>query len=191
MTRRRTEIYVLIGLAVVLAATFYYSKTSPQAGSSGVFAENERFVPLDIREPRLHTEMLERLRKLEYSGTHRNIFVATAPPPVQGAGQPQQAAPERFVGPRLPPPPPPLQIPAEFFGYETRRGSGRRTAFFISGDDVLIVAEGDTFLGRYRLVRIGNDSADVEEIATGRHATVPIVQPPSESAGGPERPGAL
>jgi hypothetical protein len=183
MTRRRTEVYLLIGLAVVLAATLYYSKTSPSSGGAGVFAENARFVPLDIREPRLHTEMLERLRKLGYEGTHRNIFVASAPPPVQALGKPQPP-PERFVGPQPPPPPPPLQIPAEFFGYETRRGSGGRTAFFTSGDDVLIVAEGDTFLGRYRLVRIGNDSADVEEIATGRHTTVPIVQAPSESAGG-------
>jgi hypothetical protein len=183
MNRRRTEIYLLIGLAVVLGATFYYSKTGPSSSDTGVFAENARFVPLDIREPRLHTEMLERLRKLGYEGTHRNIFIATVPEPVQAPGKPQ-APPEQFVGPRLPPPPPPLQIPAEFFGYETLHGSGRRTAFFTSGDDVLIVAEGDAFLGRYRLVRIGNDSADMEEIATGRHATVPIVQPPSESAGG-------
>jgi hypothetical protein len=183
MTRRRNEIYLLIGLAVVLGATLYYSRTSPSSGGSGVFAENARFVPLDIREPRLHTEMLERLRKLGYEGTHRNIFVATEPPAVQAPGK-AQAPPERFVGPQPPPPPPPLQIPAEFFGYETRGGSGRRTAFFTSGDDVLIVVEGDTFLGRYRLVRIGNDSADVEEIATGRHATVPIVQPPAETAGG-------
>jgi hypothetical protein len=183
MTRRRTEIYLLIGLAVVLGATLYYSKSSPSSGGAGVFAENARFVPLDIREPHLHTEMLERLRKLGYEGMHRNIFVATEPAAVLAAGKPQ-APPERFVGPQPPPPPPPLQIPAEFFGYETRRGSGRRTAFFTSGDDVLIVAEGDTFLGRYRLVHIGNDSADVEEVATGRHATVPIVQPPSsESAG--------
>src|SRR5580704_4564162 len=105
MTRRRTEVYLLIGLAVVLASTLYYSKTSPSSGGAGVFAENARFVPLDIREPRLHTEMLERLRKLGYEGTHRNIFVASAPPPVQAPGKPQPP-PERFVGPQPPPPPP-------------------------------------------------------------------------------------
>ena len=42
-------------------------------------------------------------------------------------------------------------------------------------------AEGDTFLNRFRLVHIGNDSADVEEISTGRHATVQMVQPPPEA----------
>ncbi len=62
----------------------------------------------------------------------------------------------------------------------TRSASGRRVAFFTSGDDVLVVAEGDTFLGRFRLVHIGNDTADVEELGTGRHTTVPMVQPPGE-----------
>jgi hypothetical protein len=46
----------------------------------------------------------------------------------------------------------------------------------------LVVHEGDTFLGGFRLDRIGNDSADVEEISSGRHATVPLVQPPDQSS---------
>jgi hypothetical protein len=178
---RRSEIYLLVGLALVLGFVLYHSKSGAESGGQGVFAENTRFLPLDVREPRLHTELLDRLRKLQYSGAHRNIFVAMAPPsqiPVQ-----QQIVPQPFMGPRPPPPPPPLQVPAEFFGYATRPVSGRRTAFFTSGDDVLVVAEGDTFLGRFRLIHIGNDSADVEEIATGRHATVIMVQPPSEQAG--------
>jgi len=179
---RRTEIYLLVGLALVLGSVLYYSRSGGDSGSPGVLAENSKFMPLDVREPRLHTELLDRLRKLQYAGTHRNIFVAAPPPSAQAPVQ-QQQAPEPFVGPRLPPPPPPLQVPAEFFGYETRPASGRRTGFFTSGDDVLVVAEGDTFLGRFRLVHIGNDSADVEEIATGRHATVPMTQPPPEQAG--------
>ena len=50
-------------------------------------------------------------------------------------------------------------------------------AFFTSGDEVLIVPEGDTFLNGLRLLHIGNDSAEVEEVSSGRHATVPMVQP--------------
>ena len=138
------------------------------ARGSGVLASDSKFQPLDVQEPRLHTELLERIRKLEYSGTHRNIFVAAPPPPRTGRGAAwRRSLSERFVGPQLPPPPPPLQVPAEFFGYATRPVSGKRVAFFTSGDDVLVVPEGDTFLGRFRLIHIGNDSADVEEIATG------------------------
>jgi hypothetical protein len=180
---RRAQIYVLAGLGVVLALLLYRTYRGDAAGPSGVLASDSKFQPLDVQEPRLHTEFLDRIRKLEYAGTHRNIFVAAPPPPEKSAVQLAPAKPvERFVGPQLPPPPPPLQVPAEFFGYATRSSSGKRVAFFTSGDDVLVVPEGDTFLGRFRLIRIGNDSADVEEIATGRHATVQLVQPPADQS---------
>jgi hypothetical protein len=120
---------------------------------------------------------LEKIRKTEYSGSHRNIFSATAPP----VEKPKTEA-SAFVGPRPAPPPPPLQVPGEFFGYAWRPHSEKRAAFFTSGDDVLIVHEGDTFLGGFRLVHIGNDSADVEEISSGRHASVPLVQPPDQGS---------
>ena len=60
--------------------------------------------------------------------------------------------------------------------------SGKRLAFFLDGDDVLVVEEGSVFLNRFRLDKIGNDSADVEEISSGRHATVQMVQPASGEA---------
>jgi hypothetical protein len=177
---RRIQIYVLAALGVVLAVVLYRTYRADAPAGSGVLASDSKFLPLDVQEPRLHTELLERIRKLEYSGTHRNIFVAAPPPPETSAVQLAPKPAQPFVGPRLPPPPPPLQVPAEFFGYATRSVSGKRVAFFTSGDDVLVVPEGDTFLGRFRLIHIGNDSADVEEIATGRHASVQLVQPPPE-----------
>ena len=143
-------------------------------------AADGKFQPLDVHEPQLRLDLLAKLQTLEYSGTHRNIFIATPPPPPPPPGQQQASAPP-IVGPMPPPPPPPLQVPAEFFGYESTSKSGKRVAFFTSGDDVLVVAEGDTFLNRFRLLHIGNDSADVVETSTGRHATVQMVQPPPEN----------
>ncbi|HVB55804.1 MAG TPA: hypothetical protein VNE63_05130 [Candidatus Acidoferrales bacterium] len=178
---RRAEMYLLVGLGFILGVVLYFTMRSQMSGSSGVLAATSRFQPLDVQEPRLRVDLLAKLQKLEYSGSHRNIFVAVPPPPPQAPGQAVKGQ-TPYVGPRQPPPPPPLQIPAEFFGYAIRRDSGKRVAFFTSGDDVLVVPEGDTFLGRFRLDRIGNDSANVEEISTGRHATVPMVQPPPEQA---------
>ena len=180
---RRTQIYVLVGLGVLLAAVLYNSlRNSSGEGGAGVFAENSQFQPLDIQEPRLHTDRLQKLRKQQDSDAHRNIFSAIPAPAVLPPGQIARAA-APFVGPKPPPPPPPMQVPAEFFGYATRAPSGKRVAFFTSGEDVLVVAEGDTFLGRFRLMRIGNDTADIEELGTGRHTTVAMVQPPSEPVG--------
>jgi hypothetical protein len=135
----------------VLAVVLFKAYRADSPAGSGVLAYDSKFQPLDVQEPRLHTELLDRIRKLEYSGTHRNIFVARLLLLRPSAAQTAPKPVERFVGPRLPPPPPPLQVPAEFFGYATRSASGKRVAFFTSGDDVLVVPEGDTFLGRFRL----------------------------------------
>jgi hypothetical protein len=181
MISQRAQAYALAGLLVLLAAIVYYSffDKIPSTGFAGVLAADTKFEPLDVQEAQLRLDKLEKLRKLEYSGSHRNIFVVAPPPPPASQAQAAANAAARFVGPMPPPPPPPLQIPAEFFGYATQPRTGRRTAFFTSGDDVLVVSEGDKFLNNLRLVHIGNDSADVEEISSGRHATVQMVQPPA------------
>lgn len=180
---RRMEIYVFAGLIVVLigAAYYFFSSRSDGNGLPGVLAADTKFQPLDVQEPALRMDLLEKIRKLEYSGSHRNIFVATPPPPPRPLVPAGPAAPV-FIGPKPPPPPPPVQVPAEFFGYASQGRGGRKVAFFTSGDDVLIVGEGETFLSRFRLDHIGNESADVEEVSTGRHATVPLVQPPAPGA---------
>lgn len=175
---RRNEIYLLVALLVVLGGVLYYFVGRNQAGAlPRVVAADSKFQPLDIQEPQLRLDLLAKLQKLEYSGSHRNIFVAEPPPPPKLAQA--EAGVKRSIGPQPPPPPPPVQVPGELFGYASEPSSGRRVAFFTNGDDVLVVAEGATFLGRFRLVHVTDSSADVEEISSGRHATVAMVQPPA------------
>lgn len=178
----RKELYLSAGLLILLAIAVYsfLSSRGDGTGFSGVLASDTKFEPLQIREPELRVDLLEKVRKLEYTGSHRNIFVAAPAPPPKPVG-PAVVTARPFVGPRVPPPPPPLQVPAEFFGYAFEPHGTHRVAFFTSGDDVLVVGEGETFLGRFRLDRIGNDSVDVEEIGTGRHTTL-LVQPPEQGA---------
>ena len=172
---KRSEIYLLVGLLVVLGgALYYYMGRGQTSDTPRVVAADTRFQPLDVREPQLRVDLLAKLQKLEYTGSHRNIFVAEPPPPPKAQ---VEAAAARFVGPQEPPPPPPVQVPGELFGYASEPTSGRRVAFFTEGDDVLVVAEGATFLGRFRLIHVTDSSADVEEISSGRHAMVPMVQP--------------
>ncbi len=176
---RRNELYLFMGLLVLLAIVYFLNRHTGMPSIPGVLASDTKFQPLDVQAPQLHLDLLENLRKLEYSGSRRNIFVAAIPTPK--TARQAARAPEPFVGPQLPPPPPPLQVPAQFFGYAVEPSTGRRVAFFADGDDVLVVPEGDSLLNRFRLVHIGNESADVEETATGRHATVPLVQGPDKT----------
>jgi hypothetical protein len=177
---QRFKIYSLLALAAIFAFVVYtqYFSGSDVPGIPGIATADTNFVPLDIQEPQLRLDLLARIQKSEYSGSHRNVFVATPPPPPVPVAQ-KNAGPV-FTGPRVPPPPPPpppLTVPGEFFGYASTPGTGRRVAFYKNGDDVSLIAEGDTFLGNLRLVHIGDDSVDVQEISSGRHARVTMVQP--------------
>lgn len=172
--RRRVEILLLAALILGLAVVLYSTFQSRVTGTAGSLNTDAQFKPLEVEEPQLRLQLLEKIRKLEYSGSRRNIFVASLPP------KPTKPSEKVVPFPTMPAAPPPLEVPAQFFGYATQDHSGKRVAFFTSGDDVLVVPEGDTFLNRFRLVHIGNASADVEEMSTGRHATVPMLQPPDQ-----------
>jgi hypothetical protein len=179
--RTRTELYILAGLAIVLV-TVYYAGRHHGSALTGVLADDTVFRPLDVEQPELRIDLIEEAQKAEVSGPRRNIFIATAAPiprtPATRTDPRDRPVPPS--GPQFPPPPPPLQAPAQFFGFESLRTSGKRVGFFLKDEDVIVVAEGDTFLNGFRLVHIGNDSADVEEVATGRRITIKMEQPPED-----------
>ncbi|MGH9714785.1 MAG: hypothetical protein ACRD5M_15940 [Candidatus Acidiferrales bacterium] len=180
---RKIQPYVLAGLLVV-AVVAYLANRNQGSGIAGVVAANGKFTPLSVNEPQLRLDLLEILKK-DYPSTHRDIF-NYGPPPL-AVKTPEEIRRERPpIGPQPLPPPPPVQVPGEFFGYALTPATGKRVAFFKQGDDVLVVAEGDTFLNNYRLIHIGNDSADVEQISDHRHATVPMLQPATGDQGAPQ-----
>jgi hypothetical protein len=181
VNKQKIEMWVLIGLAVV-GALAYWSQRSTVSSVPGVSAD-VKFAPLSVQEPQLRLDLLAKLQTETNIGSHRNIFNATPPPAELTPAQIAAANTKVMTGPSLPPTPPPMQVPGEFFGTAFRPVSGKHFAFFKNGDDVVIVAEGDPFLSNYRLIHIGNDSADVEEISSGRHARVAMV-PPATGGGG-------
>jgi len=108
---------------------------------------------------------------------HRDIFSATIPPPPPPKLTKAQIEAAKIIeANRPPPPPPPLEVPATFFGYVTDARTGHKQAFFTDGDDVFIAGEGELLLGRFRVLKIGNDTADVEEVSSGRRATLQMQQ---------------
>ncbi len=142
-------------------------------------AISDNFQPLPVENPALRLDLLDRLKKFQYQGSHRNIFSAALPPPVPVA--PVVPVSTKPAAPPAPPPPPPLVVPATFFGYVTDARTGSRRAFFNEGDDVYVVAVGETLLGRFRLVQLGNNTAEMEEVATGRRTTLTMTQEPGPS----------
>ena len=143
---------------------------------TGVFAADRPFKPLKVQDPALRMDLLEKIHKQEYTGIHRNIFSAEPPPkPV-----PKTPANSQTSGPPVDAGPPPLEVGVTFFGFATNPQSGKRQAFFTNGDEVYIVEEGGILLKRFRVLKIGNNTVDVEETASGRHATLTMEQPPQQ-----------
>jgi hypothetical protein len=167
---QKFQTYLLSTLLVLLVAvTLFNWNKSPELAN--MFGGSEKFVPLSVENPTLRMDKLERIRKLEYNGSRRSIFTAYVPPPpvaVISKPDPKNLAP---------PPDPPLTIPVKFFGYATDPNSGRKRAFFTNGEDVFILSEGEMLQKRFRLLRIGNATADFEEIVSGKRATLPLEQP--------------
>jgi hypothetical protein len=169
----------LVALVILLAVVAYIN-FRPTASAGSDFAPAVSVQPLRVPNPSLHLEQLERVRSLVYSGSHRNIFDPQAPPPAASASQPDHkdkdapGAPSHRAGP---PPAPPLQVPLVFYGMAVDTKTGKRLGFFSSGEDVYITSEGDTLLGKFRLLRIGSDSVQFEEISTGRQAVLEMVAP--------------
>ena len=171
----RIQIGLLAVLAVIFGFMVYLNFRSP--GVSAVPASADlRDDPIAIENPALRLDLLDHLKTLEYQGSHRNIFSAAAP---------VARAPHVIAKPAAPPPPAgpppvaPLVVSATFFGYVTDARTGVRRAFFSQGDDVFVVGVGDILLGRFRVLQIGNSTAELEETASGRRATVNLQEPPS------------
>lgn len=171
---RRTEIWILVVLVAVLGLSFWYARIQAPA-LAGVAAANVKYEPLKVEDPALRMDLLERIQKLEYTGTHRNIFSAEPPPPPV---PPASKTNHTIAGPPAPAGPPPLEIPVTFFGYAVNPQTGKRQAFFTNGDDVFVVPEGGMFLNRFRLIKVGNNTADIIEESSGRRATLTMELPP-------------
>lgn len=135
-------------------------------------------------DPTLKLDLMAKLRDLPLEGGDRSLFdfgappkPATPPPPVQPikpvTPPPAPAAPATPVAPVKPPLPP---IPLKFYGYVNAARGGLRQAFFLDGDDIFVAGENDMIRSRYKVIRIGVNSAVVEDTTNKNQQTLPLVE---------------
>jgi len=162
---QKTKIALLAVLMLTVAGVFYYDGAGVSFPGKTVPFTLRPYSPLPVENPALQRWKLEASRRTEYKSSGRDLFTETLPPP----SQPKKPD-------RVPDPPPqivveqPPSLPAnmKFFGYGTVPNGTSKRAFLSDGEQVYIVGEGDTLLGRYRILRIGNASLEFEEMGTGK-----------------------
>jgi hypothetical protein len=169
---------VLAVLLVVAGLVWYFARQGPTAAANGQADPAAPYRPLAVENPQLKRSVLERSRKTEYKSAGRDLFSMIALPPSATA---KKEVVHVNPGPMPEPPPPPPALPAnvKFFGYGVVPNGTAKRAFLTDGDQVYVVSEGETLLGKYRIVRIGNANLDFEEIATGRRGSTTLSEEPA------------
>jgi hypothetical protein len=138
--------------------------------------------PMTI-DPILRLDLLAKVQGVEPAGGSRNLF-QFGPLPVKAEvlkGPEPKVVPQPVVRvaadpakPAGPPPPPPINL--KYYGFSTARNNGRKTAFFLDGDEISVAAEGDTVKKRYRVVRIGVNSVVMEDTESKRQQSLPLTE---------------
>jgi hypothetical protein len=171
---QKRQIAALLLLLVIAGIVWHFRSASPAViEDTAAFVQN--YPPLAVDNPQLHWWKLEDSRKAEYKSNGRNIFNLVAPhAPVARVKKEQQTRDQNAAAPPTPVVSPPLVLPVKFFGYGTAPVGAARRAFFTDGDEVFIVGEGETLMGRYRVLKIGNANLEFEEISTGRRASAAL-----------------
>jgi hypothetical protein len=162
--KQRNQVIVLAVLLIAAAAAWLYNRRQdPIAAAGSTIASN--YSPMNVDNLKLRTAQLQANRSSEYKGTGRDPFNATPPPPPPA---PVPKPGDKDYIPPPPPPPPKAELPPnmKYYGYGTVPNGSARRAYLTDGDDVYIVAEGDTVLGRFRIVKIGNATIEFEDISS-------------------------
>jgi hypothetical protein len=183
--KQKHQIIVLIAL-VVVAGLVWGFELHRQAPAVQTASFIEGYKPLGEDNPQIRWEELGRAQKTEYKSNGRNPFSMIAPLTPQEV-QATNDKKKNELPPPPPPPPPPTraQAPAnlKYFGYGTVPTGTPRRAFITDGEGaIFIVSEGDTLLGRYRILKVGNSNLEFQEISSGLPGTMPLEElaaPPS------------
>ncbi len=119
-------------------------------------------------DPSLRFDLLKSSEDVTYKGTGRNIFRSEAPlPPIP---QPDHSA---FKSDTPPPPPPPPPSGLKFYGFAGPR-NGTKKVFLLKGEDIFLAKEGDVVDRRYKVVRVGASSVEIEDVLTNHTETLPL-----------------
>ncbi|MFQ5662561.1 MAG: hypothetical protein ACE5HL_01860 [Terriglobia bacterium] len=140
------------------------SNTAPAQAAAGQGSQ-------PILDAVLHVGQLVSPPRVQAAEVRRNIFAyARRAAPAVTRVRPAAAPPA------LPPPPQP-QLPLRFFGFAQNRPSGQRRVFLTDGEEIFVAVEGDVILRRYRLVRVRNESIEMEELTGTRRWVLALEQP--------------
>jgi hypothetical protein len=180
---KQSQQVILLVVLLVIAGIVWGFERNQHTPSIQTANSIQNYKVLAVENPQIRWPELERAQKTEYKSSGRNPFSMIVPPTPAEVQKAKAAAQPPPVA--LPPPPPTeAKLPPnlKYFGYGTIPSGSPRRAFITDGEDVYIVTEGDTLLGRYRILKVGNVDLEFQEISSGLPGKAPLEEqaaPPS------------
>ncbi len=154
------------------------------------FHRSDSDEPLDPMtvDPTLQTDLLAKVRSVEFEGVERNLFrfgekkkvVASPSAEEIKASQDLLAAlqaekeKKRVKKPPVARKPTAPPIDWKYYGFANSRRDTRKRAFLLDGEEILVATEGDVFEKRYRIVRIGINSIVIEDLQFKQEQKLPL-----------------
>jgi hypothetical protein len=183
--KQKKQVAVLAVLVAILAVVgyFYFDGDKPVVtADAGASSQDYPLIPVDNLS--IHWDGVGKARKTEYKSGGRNIFSREIPRPPEPPHHEPKPGDKNYVPPQpiRPDPPKVSPLPAKFFGYGTVPNGTIRLAFFVDGEDVYIVKEGELLMSRFRINKIGNTDLEYEELATGLHGRAILEEQAAPSA---------
>lgn len=127
-------------------------------------------------DPSLRFGLLKSAENTEYKSNGRNIFKSLPDIPTPVA----PAMPARVYTVASKPAPPPITL--KFYGFASSAG-GPKKVFLLQGDDIFIAQEGDIVDRRYKVVHIGPNSVDIEDVLNNNTQPIPLTEGPVPGQG--------
>jgi hypothetical protein len=150
-----------------LAATAPRPSPTASPGNTQTGRKAARQLLAQTLDPTLRFDLLKSSEDVTYKGTGRDIFRSQPEPPPIPKPQPMDVKPVAAT----PPPPPPIDL--KFYGFASRK-DGYKRIFLSKGEDIFVAKEGDIVDRRYKIVHIGQNSVDVEDVLTNNRQTLPL-----------------
>jgi hypothetical protein len=191
-TENRKQVIALAVLGTIAVLTLLHeywpssatsSRSSTQTSSTSATKLTRRTKSgklITVTEPRLDPtldlSLLKQSEDINYGGNGRNIFVAgsvaTIPKPLKNGTDAGLQQASLHMPPPVPPSPP---ITLKFFGFENEPGEPKKV-FLSQGEDVFIAGEGEIVDRRYRVLRIGPNSVEMEDVLYNNRQNIPLTQ---------------
>jgi hypothetical protein len=141
-------------------------------------------IPISQLDPTLHVEKLSGFDPGAPSSP-RNMFSLSAP---AVPALPKNAAPGRVSLPTAPgqqtvPPsgrsssPSPVVINLKYIGFKQEGPRAKRQGFFAEGANIFLAGEGELIANRYRVTKIQENSAEIEDFPSKTHQQLVLATP--------------